>query len=410
MKKLICIILWFCTFCGLHAELNPPHRYFELGFDVDVAVANNWFPIGDFFQETLVVDFSEMSDKLKNGLDINFDVNANVIMNLNIGSIFRFGVFGGLDGTGELNLSQGLVDFLGKGNSSGNHSVEIGAGIDTLVYAQAGLSFQSFIKKIGFSFSPAVFLPVVYIPSTEIAVTATPVPGGGTVVKTNADVAMYSIIGIDQFTAIDINRVLNINNMGLDFSLGAEYPLFSFLDLGVSVKNIPIILGKLEYKTAISASFEYDSNELLDSLGNSNSEISKKSFPTVEMPEKSIHLNDAQVVRRPTLIGIAASYRPFGELFNVRGNLDFVINKPFYVNFNIGAGIHLLRMCKMGGHLFNLTLNTGYNQRMWTQQLDLVFNLRALELAFSVSSRSGNFIRSFMGAGLGVGVGFRLGF
>ena len=130
----------------------------------------------------------------------------------------------------------------------------------------------------------------------------------------------------------------------------------------------------------------------------------------VKFPESSEYLEEPQKVRRPVYIGFAASYRPFGDWFNVRGGLDFVVHEPFYVNFNLGVGFHLLQMSKMGGHLFNFTIDTGYNQRMWTQQLALVLNLRAFELELAVSSRSGNFVRSFMGAGLGVGVGVRLGF
>lgn len=414
MKKFICIILLVCSFFGLHAELNPPHRYFEIGADVDVAVANNWFSIPDFFKETLVVDFTKMSESLNNGLSLNFDMNANVVLNLNIGSIFRFGVFGGLGGTGSFNLSQGVIDFIAKGNSSGDHKIDVGAGVDSLVYAEAGLSFQTFIKKWGISLSPAVYLPVIYIPNTEVSASITPMVDNGTLLKANVGVDVYSVIGIDQFdSAVDINKLLNLKNVGMDISLGVEYPLFSFLDLGLSVENIPIIPGKLEYKTAISASYEYNTNKLFDSLSKDDEKTDTKedssSKSNVEVPKESVHLSDPETIFRPTIIGLAASYRPFGDWFNVRGGVDFVIQNPFYVNFNVGAGFHLLKMSKMGGHLFNITLDTGYSQRMWTQQLGLVLNFRAFELNLSVSSRSGSFVKSFMGAGLGLGVGFRLG-
>lgn len=416
MRKLFCLVLLSCGLCTLHAELNPPHRYFELGVDVEAAVANSWFTIPDFFQETLVVDFTEMSQQLRGGFAVNFDVNAGVNMDINVGSVFRFGVFGGLSGSGQFNLSQGVIDFLAKGNASGDHSIEAGMSIDSLLYAEAGASFQTFVKKLGISFSPAMFLPVVYIPRTEMTAQVMP-SADGTKVDARADAAVYSILGIEQFeSAINVNEILDINNMGLDISLGAEYALFPFLDIGVSVRNIPIIPGRLKYKTDVTASFEYSTEGLFDSmLGKDNEsgegeKSSDESSDAVKLPEKSQYLEDPQTVRRPTYIGFAASYRPFGEWFNVRGDIDFVINEPFYVNFNLGVGFHLLKMCKMGGHLFNFTLDTGYQQRMWTQRVGLVLNLRAFELDLAVSSCSGDFLRSFMGAGLGVGVGIRLGF
>lgn len=416
MKRLFCLVALLCGLVTLHAELNPPHRYFEIGVEVDAAVSNSWFSIPDFFQETLVVDFTKMSQQLHNGLGVNFNVDAGAHMNINVGSIFRIGFFGGMNGTGQFNLSQGIIDFLAKGNADGDHSIEAGASVDSLLYAEAGVSFQSFIKKLGIYFSPAVFLPAVYVPHTEMTAQVTSL-NGGSKMEANADASVYSIIGMEQFqSAIDVNSILDINNMGFDISLGAEYALFPFLDIGASVTNIPIVPGKLRYQTTVTASFEYDTNSLFDSMlgkgsedkTEENSEKSDEEFIT--FPEKSEYLETPKAVRRPTLISLAASYRPFGEWFNVRGGLDFVINSPFYVNFNLGAGFHLLKMSKLGGHLFNFTLDTGYRQRMWTQRLGLVLNLRAFELDLAVSSCSGNFLKSFMGAGLGVGVGVRLGF
>lgn len=416
MKRVVCLVALLYGLANLHAELHPPHRYVEVGVHVDAAVGNSWFSIPDFFQETLVVDFAKMSRQLHNGLSVNFNVDAGAHLNINVGSIFRIGFFGGMNGTGQCNLSQGIIDFLAKGNADGDHSIEAGVSVDSLVYAEAGVSFQSFIKRLGIHLSPAVFLPAVYIPHTEMTAQVTS-SNGGSQVEARADAAVYSIIGMEQLqSAIDVNSILDINNMGFDISLGAEYALFPFLDIGASVTNIPIVPGKLRYRTTVTASFEYDTNSLFDSLLGKDSEneaegeAEKTDEELVTLPDTSEYLETPMAVRRPTLIGFAASYRPFGEWFNVRGGLDFVINSPFYVNFKLGAGFHLVKMSKLGGHLFNFTLDTGYQQRMWTQRLGLVLNLRAFELDIAVSSCSENFLKSFMGAGLGVGVGIRLGF
>ena len=54
MKKIYCILIALCVAAVAAAELNPPHRYFEIGADVHAGVSNNWFQVSDFFNETTI--------------------------------------------------------------------------------------------------------------------------------------------------------------------------------------------------------------------------------------------------------------------------------------------------------------------------------------------------------------------
>ena len=83
-KNLVfCAVLLF--FAGLAAgEFNPYKRYFEIEVNVgdDTGISNNWFSLNDFTQETLVVDFNEMSRSLKNGLTMNLTGNTGFDMKM----------------------------------------------------------------------------------------------------------------------------------------------------------------------------------------------------------------------------------------------------------------------------------------------------------------------------------------
>ena len=89
MKKILSIICALCIVTFAFAEIDPPHRYFEIGTEVHVGVSNNWFSVTDFFQDTLVVDLNEMAEKLGGGLTLDALLDARVNLAVNGGKVFR---------------------------------------------------------------------------------------------------------------------------------------------------------------------------------------------------------------------------------------------------------------------------------------------------------------------------------
>ena len=109
MKKVLSIICALCIVTFAFAEIDPPHRYFEIGTEVHVGVSNNWFSVPDFFQETLVVDLNKMADNLSSGLTLDALLDARVNVAINGGKVFRMNIFAGAYGQGMVNISQEML-------------------------------------------------------------------------------------------------------------------------------------------------------------------------------------------------------------------------------------------------------------------------------------------------------------
>jgi hypothetical protein len=60
--------------------------------------------------------------------------------------------------------------------------------------------------------------------------------------------------------------------------------------------------------------------------------------------------------------------------------------------------------------IFIFGVGTHYEDLVWKQRVNLVLNFRVIELGVGISTQSQQFLKSFQGVGLGVDVGFRMGF
>ena len=408
MKKVLSIICALCIVTFAFAEIDPPHRYFEIGTEVHVGVSNNWFSVPDFFQETLVVDLNKMADNLSSGLTLDALLDARVNVAINGGKVFRMNIFAGAYGQGMVNISQEMLEFLANGNANTpNNTITAKLGTDINAYVEAGVRFQSIIKKLGISVTPTVFVPVAYVPQVVATGKVEPQEDGSMIATGKADIKAYSVVPLNDPTNIDINALLK--DIGVDFSIGAQYAIFPSLDVGLEVLHIPALAASLRNETSFVASADYKVNPVLNSAtGGTDGKYFEGSYEMSEITYTT--LTEPKKIRRPIEAVLMTEWRPFGEWFDVNGSAGYVFGENHNFKFAVGAGFHLLRMSKLGGHMLDFNIKSGYQDRIWTQQAQLIWNLRALELEFNVSSRSSNFLSSFTGTGLGAGFGLRIGF
>ena len=408
MKKVLSIICALCIVTFAFAEIDPPHRYFEIGTEVHVGVSNNWFSVPDFFQETLVVDLNKMADNLSSGLTLDALLDARVNVAINGGKVFRMNIFAGAYGQGMVNISQEMLEFLANGNANTpNNTITAKLGTDINAYVEAGVRFQSIIQNLGISVTPTVFVPVAYVPQVVATGKVEPQEDGSMIATGKADIKAYSVVPLNDPTNIDINALLK--DVGVDFSIGAQYAILPSLDVGLEVLHIPALAASLRNEASFSLNADYTVHPVLDSATGGtdgkyfegNYEMSEITYTTLTEPKK---------IRRPIEAVLMTEWRPFGEWFDVNGSAGYVFGENHNFKFAVGAGFHLLRMSKLGGHMLDFNIKSGYQDRIWTQQAQLIWNLRALELEFNVSSRSSNFLSSFTGTGLGAGFGLRIGF
>lgn len=410
MKKILSIICALCIVTFAFAEIDPPHRYFEIGTEVHVGVSNNWFSVPDFFQETLVVDLNKMADNLSSGLTLDALLDARVNVAINGGKVFRMNIFAGAYGQGMVNISQEMLEFLANGNANTpNNTITAKLGTDINAYVEAGVRFQSIIKKLGISVTPTVFVPVAYVPQVVATGKVEPQEDGSMIATGKADIKAYSVVPLNDPTNIDINALLK--DIGVDFSIGAQYAIFPSLDVGLEVLHIPALAASLRNETSFVASADYKVNPVLNSAMGDTDTDGKYFEGSYEMSEITYTtLTDPKKIRRPIEAVLMTEWRPFGEWFDVNGSVGYVFGENHNFKYALGAGFHLLRMSKLGGHMLDFNIKSGYQNRIWTQQAELIWNLRAFELEFNVSSRSANFLSSFMGTGLGAGFALRVGF
>lgn len=408
MKKVLSIICALCIVTFAFAEIDPPHRYFEIGTEVHVGVSNNWFSVPDFFQETLVVDLNKMADNLSSGLTLDALLDARVNVAINGGKVFRMNIFARAYGQGLVNISQEMLEFLANGNANTpNNTITAKLGTDINAYVEAGVRFQSIIKKLGISVTPTVFVPVAHVPRIVATAVVNPQEDGSMIATGKADVKAYSVVPLNDPTNVDINALFK--DIGVDFSIGAQYAIFPSLDVGLEVLHIPAWAASLRNEASFSLNADYKVNSVLDSVaGNSESQFYEGKFEVGDPTYTT--LTEPKKIRRPIEAVLMTEWRPFGEWFDVNGSAGYVFGENHNFKFAVGAGFHLLRMSKLGGHMLDFNIKSGYQDRIWTQQAQLIWNLRALELEFNVSSRSSNFLSSFTGTGLGAGFGLRIGF
>ncbi len=413
MKRIITVLLCIFVSSMIFAELNPPHRYFEVGLDIGTNIGNNWINLSDIQNETLVLDFTEMANNLKDGYKIDFNSNVKTYFNINAKDHLRIGFFAGVDGIGALKLSQSLLDFVGNGNASGDHSINAAVGMDMSLYLESGFSLKTFLGKLGIGMTSTMFIPAIYVPRRESSVNVSFLDDASIRMKAKTDFTMYSLFNLENSETISVDLSHYTSDAGLDISLGSEYALMPSLDVGLSLNHIPIVPAKMRYKMSYSMEIEENLGSIIDMSSSEESE--ENSFDNIsdKITSEEItytELENPYTIYRPVELCAAAKFRPFGEWFDVNGSVGVVFHKPVYMNYSIGTGLHFVKMCKMGGHLIDLSLTSGYEDRVWTQQFNFALNLRLLEFTFSASSCGSEFLNSFTGSGLGFGIGFKMGF
>jgi len=383
------------------------NRTFEIAVGADVNVSNDFITAKDFFQETFVINI----DDFLNGFRLDFSAAIKPLsLNFNWKDKWGFGldfahisVFGNVSLSGSMmNLSLASDDKFGAGAAA---FVDV-LGIPVFFHA------RDFKVKI----RPAAYAPLLY---TEPGITYN---FDGSRLSVDYDMRVYTPISLkgilggdsndsfqDSLTEAAIWDILN-NNLGFDLSLGLEYPLFPWLDVGADIVNLPIpfAASKLNHYTLLRDSAYVDSSKI--DIGDliDGGEIPDDAYHVPDGFEpKYGYDSDGKTLYRPFKMLFYANYRPFESyVLTLIPSLGFSINR-LYPSIGAPEGGLSVR-CDLA-NLFIVTLGINYTDRKWKNSLDLVLNFRAIELDVGVSVQSPDFARSFQGAGVGVNVGVKLG-
>jgi hypothetical protein len=405
--KKLAALLFFCSALSLWAQ-DKPHRFVEAGFDARASFSNSYLRTGDVFQENITLDISQMAGELGNGLGVFFDTRGKFFLNFNLGALWSFGFFTGLDALGQFKIPQSMVELLTEGNDlDKTYSDKLGLG--AAVFYEAGFRVSAKIRRIKFTVRPAYFLPLAYMSNTRVNYAFALEDNGTLTMEGNYNVEMYTPFPREGITALKDGNIAalpetvgiadTLKKGGVDVVLRAEYPVYHNFVIGASLGHIPLAAARLTEKYSLSGGFKLF--KTLDDVINNN----------FDLPD--IAMNDAygagrKAVYRPFKVGFDAVYRPFNiRLVTLRPELALVFNSiydsPVYLDCGITGELNL-------ADIFVIALGSRFEDLVWKERIGLTLNLRLIELIAGITTQSQQFLRSFQGAGFGVDIGVRVGF
>ena len=383
-------------------------RYSEIGFNSNVGLSNNYFHISDLLKEEIIINMDDINNNIGNrGLGINSNIDADFFINFNTGA-FNVSIFADVESNFNFSLEKGLIDFLANGNQLGQE-FNIGAGVGVSVYEENSVSLEIPFGKFKFKAVPSYFVPVFYIPYTPATVTSVISNDGTISAKGSTTASIYSALPLNNLSELSYSTITDaFAHGGFDISLYAQYKLFKNLEVGAFLTHVPIVPANLSCTNKYTASLDFTMEGILNQLSE-NGTLDTSNFK-YNLSDNTATDEDAIRLVRPIKIGFNANWKVFDSNILVISPMMQFKFADFTLKNLLGFGFDYSITAKSYLGPFVPAFTTSYMDSIFIQRLDIALNLRLFEIDFMISTQSANFIRSFAGSGLGVGVGFKFGF
>ncbi len=412
MKKnltlLAVLFLTVFSFADDTGRYNDARRFFEIGIDAGVGASNSYFGLNDIFQDELVLDLDKIANELSNrGLSIGADVGASVYTDLNL-KYFSVKGFLSVEGLASSSIPKSLIELVAKGNELGRtYTGDLNIRGDCNLVS--GLQFKTKITTpIGpfhIAVNPSYFVPIVHIdkPTAEYSILTK--KNGSNEVVWKADVPVYTIVPADKLTSGETTLADDsdlLSSGGFDISISADYPLFSYLSVGIYLQSIPVVPAKMHYRTHIISNGEFKMDPVLQDIDLEN--IDFEDMYSLTQDSQLVYDEQKIQFNRPFKFGIDAAYKPLmTNLLILYPDLALVIYNGVYVNAGLEAQLNL-------SNIFLFNISSKYEDLTWKQRAGFILNVRVIELEIAAGMQSSSFLKSFSGSGLNMMIGFRMGF
>lgn len=432
MKKLLAILAITFASLPIFADIYIPHRFVEVGVNVDAEAGENMLGLTDIMVKDLVIDLPKIYKEMgPDGFVLSYNQGADVFFDVNING-YGAGVVVSEDISGSLNISSEFFKLLAEGNDM-DTEVETSMGLNLEGYINAAVPIHMKFGKLKITATPSYFLPVFYIPNPNAKLTYIINSDGSASARLNADIDLYTAISLagaiktdeqgniifdqdglgTQQEIIDNILVACSKNGGIDLGIRGEYPVLDQLDIGAYL-NVPVYHGTLRNKLSASAEFTVDMEPLLDYYLHPQEEGQNPwSFSDINDIFSGLTASSAEFhVNRPFRIGLEAAYRPFGNnMVTIHPMLGLAIRNPFGKDFSIDSIIPEYKISAdlSLAQILGLSISTEYTNKVFSHALDLFLNTRIVELKASIGTGSSNFFKSFSVSGLKASVGVSIG-
>ncbi len=404
MKKNLTMLGILLASALLYARpLRVAHRYFELGINADINVANNYFTPADLLQRQLTIDLRQIADTMQMP-SFRFDTNNSVeyFMNLNLPNGVHAGLSAGVDISGNINLSKSVFEFLGKGNKLGEKlDIKNDMHFDAFAYVDASAGFN--FKKSHITVVPAVFHPLLHAEMPKCKASFENSASGKTMVAAEAEVKLNSFTNIGSYIGQGGDPSNPAEDLktgwGFDLHVAVEHKVLEALQCGAYMR-IPFVPGRLENEISVETAALFDIDSLIDATGGS---VHSHSFTQTANRRESYPLH------RPFRMGAEVAWRPVGKWLTLGSLLGLGVSYPYrtyakpYIDYSIYTNLSLFE-------ILGLTLSSARFNQIFKQQVGIMINARVLQIDVGVSSQSSDFAHSFQLSGVGAFVGISLGF
>jgi hypothetical protein len=368
---------------------EPLRRFDWTLFSGNIDFANNLVGVPDILSETIKINGTELAERAENaGLRLNGGVTFLSAVDFN-SNTKGFGFFLSMDGSVDMDVSDTLLLLLAKGNA-GNTSVDGYLSVSGAVFADVGFHRYFDTGKWRVDIKPAWFLPLVYVPKSEVSYTVD-----------SEDLLTVGASGtVDAYLPVDLDSGTLNNPGGLDFSVSVEYALFPILDVGMGLDHIPFMPARLTNKANVAINENIlDNVSILDIIDDPDS------LQLDFSPDYS-QSSTEKYVTRPFSLSTWFLYRPFRtDLLTIKPNIGLTTNTPSgktYLNVGLALELNVARV------LF-LRVQSGLKEGLWRHGAGVGFNMRVIQLDIEAALASQEYLSAWKGRGLQVGIGLHAG-
>jgi hypothetical protein len=378
------------------------NRGFELGIvNLNVNLANSFMGVGEFFRETVSIDI----ENFEKGFRFGFGADVRpIFFNVNLQDRWGFGMdIARVTAYGNIDISGNLLRI--KRTDGDNFGV--GAAVFADVGFPAFFHVKDFkikdfeVKDLKIKIRPAVFATIGYtVPDMRYTYKNR---NDGSLIEIAYAVQVYTPFSLDENNPQGFTG----SAIGVDLGAGREFQKYSWLDLGVDITNIPLIPSKMSHYMRIKDKVFVDSSKI-----NLTDLLDGKDLPedVLYLPENfdPVYGTKDRLVLRPFKMVFRADYRPLEtRLLSIIPTLGFSVNGLYVSPGSIEAGVKV--RCDMENR-FIVTLGLmNYEDRLWKNSIDLVLNLRAVEIDLGIAMQSQDFAKSWQAAGLSIDFGLKFG-
>lgn len=408
-KNVLMLFLLFCTAFVFAAQdekkrIDIPRRIFEVGFDVDMGISNNYFSASELLKKNLEINLREIADEIDpNGMSFDFNFLTDFFMNLNLKNGVSVGLSSGIETSGGGSVGKNFFEFLGYGNDL-NEKISVDGNADADIFSYTTTDVSFFIKDFRVSFAPTVFLPLLHAELSEFDSDFVNGSDGSIKAQVVATYRINSCIPMNPFFEKEYKELAKFGgrnvSAGFDFASTIEHQLLNTL-LGRCYIRIPIVPGSMGYEASSTLSMSYGAKDIFDVIKNESENLHFDSGD-VEYNRKKYWLS------RPFRTGSEIAWRPFGNWMKFGALLGLGVKYPWtseakaYVEYKGSVEAALF-------NVLGINVSTAYLNEVFVHQAGFMLNCRVIELDFGVSSQGANFKKSCKGSGFGAYLGIRLG-